>query len=575
MQMAWMPIYQPMPPYIIPIIPASQNPLNLVPIPYLTRLDDQDEGEDDHDHDQDIIISPTSSENRSKSSNSTTSCTHRSFSLSSNTTIHYYDTRLSSTALRLSRALGIGGIATTLAVIEKEHDDQMAHGDEHGHGSSAIADVPPPGIHLLITPSFSHTHIPLSNPTLTAECYELCVRDSHTITIKAADPKGVFYGCTSLEQMFETSAASIPLVTIVDGPRFEWRGCHLDCARHFMDVPFIKRFLELLAYHKINRFHWHLTDDQGWRWSRSYVSDVVALAGELHIEVVPEVELPGHCTAALARYADPVCAVQDSHAETSYPDLGCTGGPYTVSNRWGIHADVFCAGNENVFVFLEGVLAEVTALFPSKYIHIGGDECPKDTWEACHRCQKRVSEHGLRDSGELQSWFVNRIAGFLRSKGKIVIGWDEIHEGGLPEDVIVQSWRDWNGAVGAVRQGHQAITSPVSHCYFDWGVKYINLERVYAFDPIPPGIAPSEESLIMGSEACMWTEDAPRNTVLGKVFPRLLALATKLWTLKQRTDGIPFPDFFETVTMYHIPLRLKRLGVECSDGMSESFKARA
>ncbi|TPX31690.1 beta-N-acetylhexosaminidase [Synchytrium microbalum] len=534
--------------------PASENPLHIIPIPASTKLHgDYDDGNG-----------------------------FSGFSLSSNTVIYHHSHDLASCAARLSRTLNCSN-----SVHYAAGESDKIKSSRTSNFTDINSQVLPHGIHLilLLPPSNRDNHNTAHNNPKDDEAYELSVVDANTITIVACGAAGVFYGCTTLDQMLST-AATIPRVTIMDFPKVEWRGCHLDCSRHFMEIDFIKRFLEVLAYHKINRFHWHLIDDQGWRleslsypnlteigawrddaenpgnkyggyYTHDQVREVLALAQNLHIEVIPEIELPGHCTAALA----------------SYPDLGCTGGPYKVANRWGIYEDVFCAGNENVFTFLESVLSEVAELFPSKYVHIGGDECPKTRWDGCPRCQKRIVDNDLANCEELQGWFVKRVASILRKKGKVVIGWDEIHEGGLPEGAVVQSWRDWSGAIDAVRLGHQSITSPVSHCYYDWGIKYINLEKVYSFDPVPRGLSAEEEALILGSEACMWTEFATRKDVFGKVFPRLLALSTKMWTPRSTTDLISFSDFFETVTMYHIP-RLKKMGVEVSDGMCDSLKAR-
>ncbi len=309
----------------------------------------------------------------------------------------------------------------------------------------------------------------------TDEAYELHVSDSH-VTIEASSQSGAFYGAQTLLQMLDGSPGEIPCVAISDRPRYRWRGMHLDVCRHFFDTTFIKRYLDLLAMHKFNTFHWHLTEDQGWRlqigrypklteigaWresnSRKYggfytqddVREILEYAAQRCITVVPEIELPGHAMAALA----------------AYPELSCTGGPFEVQTQWGIFDDVFCAGNESTFDFLENVLAEVIGLFPSEYIHIGGDECPKTRWKSCPKCQHRIETEGLRNEDHLQSWFVTRISYFLRESGRRLIGWDEILEGGLAPEAAVMSWRGVAGGIEAARQGHDVVMTPTTHCYF-------------------------------------------------------------------------------------------------------------
>ncbi|MEM7299080.1 MAG: family 20 glycosylhydrolase, partial [Bacteroidota bacterium] len=334
----------------------------------------------------------------------------------------------------------------------------------------------------------------------------------------------------------------------------------LDCSRHFMEKEFVKKYIDLLALYKMNVLHWHLTEDQGWRieidryplltevgawrngedgkpyggfYSKDDIREIVSYAQERGITVVPEIELPGHSQAALA----------------AYPQFSCTGGPFEVETEWGVFKEIYCAGNDSTFTFLEDVLSEIMALFPSEYIHIGGDEVPKFRWEHCEKCQKRMIEEGLHDEHELQSYFIGRIGKFLHSKGKKMIGWDEILEGGLPEGAIVQSWRGFEGAKEAVSLGHQTILSPTSHSYFDYGLNDIDMEKVYSFDPIPTGITEESASLVLGGECNMWSERAPQSKVDAKVFPRILAMAEVLWSGSDKN----YEEFRERVSdHYHM-----------------------
>ena len=395
---------------------------------------------------------------------------------------------------------------------------------------------------------------------LGTEGYILRVTPS-ALTLTADRPEGLFRGVQTIRQMLPMTASAdqaadtreetvwcIPCVRIRDMPRFRWRGMLLDCGRHFMPVAFIKRYIDLLAYHKMNVLHWHLTEDQGWRieikkyprlteigawrtptrdseqptragryggyYTQEEVRKIVAYAQSRFVTVVPEIEMPGHCAAALA----------------SYPELGCTGGPYDVGTRWGVYDDVYCAGNGKVFKFLEDVLTEVIALFPSPYIHIGGDECPKTRWKACPKCQARIREEGLRDEHELQSYFIRRMERFLNREGRRIIGWDEIIEGGLAPDATVQSWRGMDGAVAAARAGHDVVVSPTSHCYLDYTHEAISLERIYSFEPVPEELSTDQARHILGAEGNVWTERAPPEVVDRQVFPRLCALAEVTWS---------------------------------------------
>lgn len=391
---------------------------------------------------------------------------------------------------------------------------------------------------------------------------------SKTITISGGSNQAILYGFQSLRQILLTNSGNaIPALEMVDQPRFQWRGLLLDCSRHFMEIDFVKRYIDLLALYKMNVLHWHLTEDQGWRieiekypklteigawredasggryggyYTKEDIREVVSYAEERGIIIVPEIELPGHSQAALA----------------AYPQLSCTGGPFEVETEWGVFKEIYCAGNDSTFIFLEDVLTEVMELFPSEYIHIGGDEVPKYRWEHCDRCQQRIAMEGLHDEHELQSYFIGRIGEFLAENGRKMIGWDEILEGGLPDGATVQSWRGFDGAKKAVQMGNNAIVSPTSHAYFDYGLNDIDLEKVYSFNPVPDGLTPEEEDLILGGECNMWSERAPQPKVDSKVFPRITAMSEVLWSGSEKKD---FGAFRNRLSQ-HYPM-LDKLGV--------------
>ena len=295
--------------------------------------------------------------------------------------------------------------------------------------------------------------------------------------------------------------------------------------------------------HKMNVLHWHLTEDQGWRieikkypklteigawrdengtkyggfYTQADFKEIVKYATERHVTVVPEIELPGHAMAAI----------------TAYPDFSCTGGPFKVQTGWGVFADVYCAGNDKTFNFLEDVLKEVLALFPSKYIHIGGDECPKERWKTCPKCQARIKAEGIKDEFELQSYFVSRIEKFLNKSGRSMIGWDEILEGGLAPNAVVQSWRGIDGGIAAAKQGHDVIMSPYSHCYLDYGYGSISTEHAYSYEPTPAALNSEEAKHVLGIEGNMWSEHTSTyRDIERQVFPRLTALAEVGWSPK-------------------------------------------
>lgn len=384
------------------------------------------------------------------------------------------------------------------------------------------------------------------------------------ISIAEADTDGNFYGIQTLLQLIPSEKKNeiqLPCFVINDQPKYAWRGMHLDCARHFFSVDFVKKYIDYLAMYKFNTFHWHLTDDQGWRieikqypkltevgawrngsmighyneqryddkryggfYTQDQIKEVVAYAKQRHITVVPEIEMPGHAVAALA----------------AYPQYSCTGGPFEVGKQWGVLDDVFCPKDET-FTFLENILTEVIALFPSQYIHIGGDECPKTRWKNCPHCQTLMKEKGLNDEHELQSYFIQRIEKFVNTKGRKIIGWDEILEGGLAPNAAVMSWRGTEGGIAAAKQKHNVVMSPGSHCYFDhyqgdpkneplaFG-GYTPVEKVYSFNPTPKELSADEALYILGAQANVWTEyiETPKQ-VEYMIFPRMMALSEVLW----------------------------------------------
>ncbi|WP_461633353.1 family 20 glycosylhydrolase [Labilibaculum euxinus] len=397
------------------------------------------------------------------------------------------------------------------------------------------------------------------------EEYSLIV-DVTGVLIEAKSGKGFFYGIQSLLQLVPLNTElKIPYVKILDEPRYPYRGMHLDVCRHFFSVDFIKKYIDLMAMYKMNTFHWHLTEDQGWRieikkypklteigawriekdgskyggfYTQDQIKEIVKYASERFITVIPEIELPGHSVAALA----------------AYPELACNQGTFEVENEWGVFDDVYCAGKETTFEFLQNVLLEVIELFPSKYIHIGGDECPKASWEKCPLCQKRMKEEGLKDEHELQSYFIQRIEKFLISKNRKIIGWDEILEGGLAPEATVMSWRGTAGGIQAAKQKHDVIMTPGSHCYFDHyqDDNYIeptaiggftSLQKVYEFEPTPSELNEDEAKYILGAQANVWTEYMnTSDRVEYMLVPRICALAEVVWSPKGQRNWNDFQD---------------------------------
>ena len=403
------------------------------------------------------------------------------------------------------------------------------------------------------------------------ESYRLDVGASG-IAVRAPREQGLFSGLQTLRQLLgapEGVAGTVPSVRIADAPRFRYRGLHLDVARHFFPVEFVKRYIDLMSRYKLNTFHWHLTDDQGWRleirryprltsigawrketmvekhfdpyrgdgtphggfYTQAEVRDVVRYAAARQVTIVPVIEMPGHAQAALA----------------AYPSLACTRGPFEVWTSWGVDEDIFCP-SEATFHFLQNVLAEVIELFPGRYIHIGGDEAPKRRWKESALAQSVMRRHGLKNEQELQSWFVQRIERFLHARGKRIIGWDEILEGGLAPAATVMSWRGMDGGIAAAKQGHDVIMTPGSHLYFDHAQGDPELEplsiggdtplpRVYDFEPVPPALTRAQARHILGAQANLWTEyiQTPEQ-VEYMIFPRLLALSEVVWSPKEARD---------------------------------------
>jgi len=418
----------------------------------------------------------------------------------------------------------------------------------------------------------------LENATNT-EAYQLKV-DGNQISLNGS-AKGVFYAMQTLSQLYLNNfkTGNIPQCIIKDEPRYTYRGLHLDVARHFYPISFVKKYIDLMAFYKLNNFHWHLTDDQGWRieikkypqltsiggyraqtvignyhdrmpqwfdntpyggfYTQEEIKEVVAYADAKFINVIPEIEMPGHAMAALAAYPELACGDQP--------------GPFLTAQKWGVFPDIFCAGKEETFLFLEDVLKEVMPLFPSKYIHIGGDEAPKTAWKTCKYCQARIKKQKLKNEDELQSYFIQRIEKFVNKNGKSIIGWDEILEGGLAPNATVMSWRGVAGGISAAKQNHFVIMSPSTNgVYLDHTQGRSdqepvtiggdgNIAKIYAYNPTPNSLTAQQQSFILGVQANMWTEYMPTtNKVEYMLLPRLLAVSEIGWSSLARKD---FKDF--------------------------------
>ncbi len=410
------------------------------------------------------------------------------------------------------------------------------------------------------------------------------------VIIGGDNATGVFYGVQSLIQLLpvqKSSQLKIKEVSIQDKPRFAYRGLHLDVGRHFFPVAFIKQYIDYIALHKMNTFHWHLTEDQGWRieikkypkltevggfrngtiidrypgkgndgiryggyYTQEEIKEVVAYAAARHITVVPEIELPGHSSAAIAAYPELSCFPNEN---TKVAPKTSWSGPTTgkqVQQAWGVFEDVFCP-SEYTFNFLQDVLDEVMALFPSTYIHIGGDECPKEAWKRSAFCQELIREKGLKDEHGLQSYFIQRIEKYLNSKGRQIIGWDEILEGGLAPNATVMSWRGEAGGIEAAKQNHNVIMTPGGWCYFDHSQNkpedsvtiggYTPVNKVYSYEPVPKELTGDKAKYVLGAQANVWTEYM-KNTdkIEYMIFPRLSALSEVLWSPKEQRNWSSF-----------------------------------
>ena len=453
----------------------------------------------------------------------------------------------------------------------------------------------------------NYIELTLSPKVAEPEGYVLTV-NKKGITIAGESAAGVFYGIQTLRKsLFADSivySQNLPAVRITDAPRFPWRGMHLDCSRHFWSVDFVKKFIDLLALHNMNVFHWHLTDDQGWRieikkwpkltevgsqrsgtiigtnsdlddgipyggyYTQAELREIVAYAAARHITIVPEIDMPGHMLAALA----------------AYPELGCTGGPYQVGHYWGVYKDVLCVGNPRVYEFVQDVLTEVMDIFPSKVIHIGGDETPSEKWQHCKKCDEiyikktlegRVAGQVEGDSdgprtmpeypyeemvrSVLQPYFTNKVFNILASKGRRALGWDEILDG-APQDAMIMSWRGTAPGAKAAEAGHDVVMAPTTHCYFDYQQVedtqfepsrcggFIPIERVYSLDPAPDSLSVEARSHILGTQANLWSEYMINEQMVEyQALPRMSALAEVQWTQPERKD---YNAFLQRLTRF-------------------------
>lgn len=419
------------------------------------------------------------------------------------------------------------------------------------------------------------------------EAYSINV-SSDGILVLAVSPEGIYRATRTLLKSVgteKTSSVEFPSAEVSDWPRFGYRGLMLDVSRHFSDVEMVKRTIDMLALHQLNIFHWHLTDDQGWRieikshpeltevgawrddtvvgrylggtdyptdgkrhggfYTQEQIREIVAYAKERYIEIIPEIDLPGHTSAVLA----------------AYPQLGCEDKEYKVANRWGVIRDVLCAGNPASLDLFKDIMDEVCDLFPGKYIHLGGDECVKDRWKACPKCQKKIRELGLKDGSRyskedyLQSWFMGEVASYVQSKGKRVIGWDEILEGVPMDDSVIMSWRGTEGGITAARMGHDVVMTPTSDMYFDQSQTlasqleeipvggFINVMKVYSYEPLPASLTPEQQKHILGCQANVWCEYMPEERIRQyQMLPRLAALSEVQWTMPERKN---YKDFLK------------------------------
>ena len=427
--------------------------------------------------------------------------------------------------------------------------------------------------------------------------------DKSGVEIIGNSPIGTFYGIQTLIQLLpveKSNNLAIASVNVQDEPRFAYRGAMLDVGRHFFSVAFVKKYIDYLALHKLNYFHWHLTEDQGWRieikkypklteigskrngsivgrypgkgsdntaeggfYTQEEVKDIVKYASDRFITVIPEIEMPGHSSAAIAAYPELSCFPNEKTnlpanmiSDKSKQEMA-NGRNKIVQETWGVHADIFVP-TENTFKFLEDVLDEVITLFPSKYIHIGGDEAPKDAWKKSEFCQQMIKEKGLKDEHGLQSYFIQRIEKYVNAKGRTIIGWDEILEGGLAPNAIVMSWRGEEGGIAAAKENHQVIMTPGSHVYLDHSQTknekevtiggFLPLEKVYSYEPIPKELNEQQAKYVMGAQGNVWTEYmANPAKVEYMIFPRLSALSEVLWSPNDKKDWSQFQTKIETM----------------------------
>ncbi|PXX30647.1 beta-N-acetylhexosaminidase [Arenibacter sp. ARW7G5Y1] len=442
---------------------------------------------------------------------------------------------------------------------------------------------------------------------------------------------GVLYAIQTLRQLMPPAIESgtsleaelsIPAVVIKDEPRFAYRGMMLDVSRHFFPVSFVKKYIDLIALHKMNTLHWHLTEDQAWRieikkyprltevgafrngtiighhpgtandqevyggfYTQEEVKDIVAYASKQHVTIIPEIEMPGHGAAAIAAYPylscfpeEPTSVFNDMMSDKSR-ELQQSGTPKIVQETWGVMDDVFCGGKESTFAFLQDVLDEVIPLFPSKYVHIGGDESPKANWERCPNCQARIKKEKLNDEHELQSYFVQRMEKYINGKGKQIIGWDEILEGGLAPNATVMSWRGEKGGIEAAKQHHDVIMTPTTYNYFDYYQSedteneplaiggFLPLEKVYSYNPIPEELDKEEERFVLGAQGNVWTEYMKtEDQVEYMTFPRMAALSEVVWSPQESRSWEDFKERLE-----HLAKRYYVLDIEYAKHFMENW----
>lgn len=450
--------------------------------------------------------------------------------------------------------------------------------DNPGYGYIKNLARQTPGIALVTDPAGTNIELEVNNK-MSQEAYEIYIEEKK-VKIYGGSVAGLQYGFTSLHQLILNKNFPLSKAVIKDNPAFRYRGMHLDVARHFFSVDEVKKYLDFMAFYKYNAFHWHLTEDQGWRieikkypklqeiaayrketlighyndqphrfdskryggyYTQEEIKDIVAYAAERNIEVIPEIEMPGHSLAALA----------------AYPELGCGPGPYEVATKWGVFDDVYCP-TEKTFKFLEDVIDEVISLFPAKYIHIGGDECPKTAWKNSAFCQEFIKKEGLKDEHELQSYFITRMEKYINSKGKQIIGWDEILEGGLAPNATVMSWRGIEGGLEAARQNHDVIMTPGSHCYFDHYQSenaeeplaiggYTPVEKVYSWQLVPENLEADKRKYILGGQANLWTEYIQNFAKLEYMaYARGMAMSEALWSKEKNYNA-----FLQRYELHH------------------------